>query len=773
MKPEKTSTLRLVGLATIASAALLVACGGGQSPSDAQPTLSGTLIDGPIQGARVFLDLNGNLEHDSNEPISAETDAAGAFSLKTGELTSSQVTNAMLVSKIPSSARDADDGGLTIAEAGKQPFTLVSPANAFMEVVAGKTDIRKPAVVSPLTTLVAGEMLDNGRRLDEARTFVKDSHALPRDPLDDFISVRDAATARVARAVAVALGEAGRSVGEVSVVEGGIAAREQMRAVVQTVRESLPAVVAELGLSNSTAADPSVGDLVRALADKQLATRAADRMAVRVTGRPAAPSTGSGGGAGAPDFHDYIVVFKTGAGQREREDSSADAVRSGGTILHTYTRALNGFAVRLPAMAGEAFLNAMANNPNVDYVETDAPVSTRQQVQESAPWALDRVDQRSRTLDGVYTYATAGSGVRAYVVDSGILSNHVEFGARVVPGYGALSDGRGTEDCNGHGTHVAGLIGSATYGVAKSVSLVPVRVLDCAGSGTLSGVIAGIDWVIGDPGRNGPALINLSLGGGASASLDAAVAKAVATGIPVVVAAGNDNANACNYSPARESSAITVGATTNTDARASYSNFGSCLDLFAPGSAITSTWYESTVAVKSLNGTSMAAPHVAGLVALILGSSADATPADIPDLIRAAATTGVVTSAGSGSPNLLLYTLTDSVVTTPPSPSLTASVATLSSHASSLRNGWQATVTIAVKDASGSLVAGAKVSGGFKAGGSSVSCTTASNGMCSVRTGTLGKRVDQTTYSVSGITGTGMTYDPSRDVTRSLTVRRP
>jgi subtilisin family serine protease len=263
------------------------------------------------------------------------------------------------------------------------------------------------------------------------------------------------------------------------------------------------------------------------------------------------------------------------------------------------------------------------------------------------------------------------------------------------------------------------------------------------------------------------------LSGGASASLDAAVAKAVATGIPVVVAAGNDNANACNYSPAREASAITVGATTNTDARASYSNFGSCLDLFAPGSAITSAWHESTGAVKTLNGTSMAAPHVAGLVALILGSSADATPADIPDLIRAVATAGVVTSAGTGSPNLLLYTLADSVAEAPASPALMASVAGLSSHASSLRNGWQATVTIAVKDANGVLVAGAKVSGGFTVGGSSVSCTTASNGLCSVKTGTLGKRVDQTTFSVSGIAGTGVTYDPSRNVTSSVTVRRP
>ncbi len=316
------------------------------------------------------------------------------------------------------------------------------------------------------------------------------------------------------------------------------------------------------------------------------------------------------------------------------------------------THAINGFVATLtPAQA--ARLNV---DPNVNSIEPDRVVGITA-TQANATWGLDRIDQASLPLNTQYVYNATGTGVTAYIIDTGILRTHVEFGSRVGVGYSAVKDRYKTSDCNGHGTHVAGTVGGTTYGVAKGVTLIPVRVLNCRGSGTTSGVIAGINWVIENHAANVPAVANMSLGGGASSSLDAAVANAVADGVTFVVAAGNSNADACAYSPARAPSAITVGATTSTDARASYSNYGSCLDIFAPGTAITSAWYTSTTATNTISGTSMAAPHVAGVAALLLETDTAATPATITSRLLAQATPGKVTNPGVGSPNLLLKSI--------------------------------------------------------------------------------------------------------------------
>jgi subtilisin family serine protease len=305
------------------------------------------------------------------------------------------------------------------------------------------------------------------------------------------------------------------------------------------------------------------------------------------------------------------------------------------------------------------------NDPNVAYVEADQTVGLVA-TQSPATWGLDRIDQRNLPLSNSYTYNFDGTGVTAYIIDTGIRFAHNEFGGQATSGFDAI-DGGAADDCNGHGTHVAGTVGGTTYGVAKNVNLVGVRVLNCQGSGTNSQVIAGIDWVTGNHAANAPAVANMSLGGGASTALDNAVRNSIADGVTYAIAAGNSNANACNSSPARVAEAITVGATTNTDARASFSNFGSCLDIFAPGQNITSAWYTSNTATNTISGTSMATPHVAGVAALALDET-NGTPQQIRDRIVNSATPNVVGNPGTGSPNRLLYSLLGAAPPPPPPP---------------------------------------------------------------------------------------------------------
>lgn len=319
-----------------------------------------------------------------------------------------------------------------------------------------------------------------------------------------------------------------------------------------------------------------------------------------------------------------------------------------GKIKHVYQNALNGFAVEMT----EADAEALSQDFRVKFVEEDGTV-TVDVTQNNPPWGLDRIDQRNRPLSGTYTYNFTGSGVRVYVIDTGIRTTHNEFGGRASNVFDAF--GGSGADCHGHGTHVSGTIAGATYGVAKSALPRGVRVLNCSGSGSNSGVIAGVDWVRLN--FIAPAVANMSLGGGASSALDTAVNNLSNAGVAIAVAAGNSNTNACNSSPARAANAITVGSTTTTDARSSFSNFGTCLDLFAPGSGILSAWYTSNTATATLSGTSMASPHVAGVAALYKGANPSASATTIRNAIVNGATTNVVTNAGTGSPNRLLYSL--------------------------------------------------------------------------------------------------------------------
>jgi subtilisin family serine protease len=363
---------------------------------------------------------------------------------------------------------------------------------------------------------------------------------------------------------------------------------------------------------------------------------------------PVAPGVLAAGSA------DYIVVLRD-ATAAPATVAKAHGKRYGASVSRTYSHALKGYAARLDARQ----LADVRADKAVDYVVPDG-IATIDETQTGATWGIDRIDQHKLPLSGTFTYSNTGAGVTAYVIDTGIRLTHTEFGGRATSGWDFVGNDADASDCNGHGTHVAGTIGGTTYGVAKQVALVAVRVLDCGGSAPWSVIISGIDFVTADHQPGEPAVANMSLGGGANLAVDQAVRNSIADGVSYAVAAGNSNASACAFSPARVPEAMTSGASTSTDGKASFSNWGSCTDWFAPGQGITSAWGSGDTATNTISGTSMASPHTAGVAALYLQSFPSASPASVQKALGSAATRRVISGLhrllNPGTPNLLLFT---------------------------------------------------------------------------------------------------------------------
>ncbi len=487
-------------------------------------------------------------------------------------------------------------------------------------------------------------------------------------------------------------------------------------------------------------------------------------------------STGNGESADAAALHAARLAAKASAVATAAQAVLARSVvqaAPAAVMRQQFSHVVEGFVVAVPWEQAEAVAAELARNPAVDAVEPDRVFSVDQatpdvRALDPRAWGVDRIDQRSRVFDSSFRNSRSGSGVNVYVVDTGV-SPHNEFGSRLVPGFTAIADGRGTVDCHGHGTHVAGTAAGATLGVAPGARVVPVRVMDCAGSSSGSSVLRGLDWVAANGAK--PGVVNLSLGGAVSSTVDAAAQRLVTAGFTVVVAAGNSNIDACTVSPARAAGVVTVAASDQADAKAGFSNWGSCVALWAPGTAIASAGHTALNSVVGMNGTSMASPHAAGAAALLLQGQPTLAPAQVRQQLLSQATASVVTGAPASTTRGLLYAgdagATGTVpppAAVPPPPAVPAPTTvlvrsiTMSTQVPSFGS-WKAAADVLVVDDTGRVVAGAQVTGRYSNSSSDIQCTTGATGVCSLPSAVVPwATLPLLGTAITGIKGTNLAY---------------
>lgn len=748
------------------SCVFLYACSGESSVSgqSSAVVIEGSVLTSssqlPISNTtQVFVDNNQNFSLDKDETAAYVTPHIGSFKIEIAALTAEQLESSFLVARNTQNTH--------------QSYYLASPLSAYVSANPDGSFTSKEAVISPLTSMVSGEMISNHLSLEEANQNISEI-TQNASPLENYVANNNSNAKNYAQEV---------------------------------INNWQPV------LNNNEFDDPQKNFVANSDVNKAsllTASQPTEKQLMLSNGvvKPSVSASGITTLAGSS----YVVVYKQGGIGTPNENSGAAAAAQtsmevtgqqiarqyGGTFKFAYSSSIRGFSLAIPNTKVLDFIEAMQRNPNVDYVEEDKIVYTTAVNQIPTNWGLDRIDQNNLPLNNIYSYSNDGTGVNAYIIDTGIKLTHDEFAGRIKPGFSAIADSLGVADCKGHGTHVAGILGGRTYGVAKNVNIFPLKVFDCNGSSTISGILAAMDWII----TNGklPGVVNMSLGISGSHSIDQGAAAVHNAGFVVVASAGNFSGNACEQSPARVSSVITVGSSDITDVKSYYSNYGVCVDLFAPGSGIRSAWHTSNVEFSILNGTSMSSPHVAGVAALILQNNPRATPLQVNYAILNASRNVMVGPLGLDSPNRLLrvtntpdFTPVNQPIYVPPINSPLPPIAPINPPSAkpkipfrtiaiySIRftqvkvsnSTWKTTAIIKLYTTNKGQLQEAMVTANFSVGGLGLTCKTNSSGICTITSGLIPSTRPRTWVTITGITGENVGYLTKRNYVVSVPISKP